>query len=207
MTDENGKGEIYISKLGEDIYAYKQGYALQKIRVRKADKDKKVAIVFKLVPEEAVTGKVVDSQGQVVAGAKLIPSDLLRSIKPKFETLTNEQGEFTLEALPNKETLSYYINKKGFSYKYCNLSTLTARKPIVITRKLHLTGTVTDIDTGKTLQGMQFSVIEEGTEYSDPTEYKDLGDGKFSTYFYYNHGLSPRLPSLEKMHHPGSENI
>lgn len=185
QTDEKGKVKICIPELPKDFYAYKQRYALQKQKVTKANKEKKAEIVFQLLTGERVTGKVTDNQGKAVAGAKLTSFDLISEVKPQLETFTNEQGEFTIEALPNKKTISYGIEKEGFNHKYSKLSTTRARKPIVLTRKLHLTGTVTDIDTGQPLQGMKLCVNADVDEYYNETQYQDHGEGIFRTYFYY----------------------
>ena len=192
LTDKNGKAKICTYHIPSKIYAYKKGYLIKVDNISVTD-NKKKTLTLQLLPAKTKKGRIVDDAGTPVPNVKLPPDFLIKEIASEFETSTDENGEFSIRALPEKETIRYTIKKKGFDELVCELSRAKLEKPIVIKRQLRVAGKGTDIATGKPVNEIKLFVNYNASPASfsnlRPVDYKEgcrkLKDGVFDVYTNY----------------------
>ena len=110
-------------------------------------------------------GRVVDSQGKPVAGARVASNETFQDGNLEWSAVTDDQGRFEWPDAQTSGSIVLDANKSGFEQALARQFEAGNREiTLTMHRPLHLHGTVTDADTGQPVD--HFDLIPGWGPYS-----------------------------------------
>ncbi|MBN2588375.1 MAG: carboxypeptidase regulatory-like domain-containing protein [Sedimentisphaerales bacterium] len=140
-------------------------------------------VVITLLPEETVTGRVVDDAGNPISGAKATLSmcrgddgsfsfTRWQNIAPSVKTDTD--GQFIFPGLPTKSSVSFIASAEGFVSGYLRSININYDGGYAIRTKEGMTTVMVTKDINETEGGLEF-VLHKGLILRGTVTYEDTG--------------------------------
>ncbi len=179
-----GQGTVPVRRHFEYITVTADGFAPQSMQV--FFKEKQMDLEFVLIPGEPINGRVVDFEGNPVAGATVRADDLgaritdeIRSID--WNTKTDSEGRFVWQHAP-VEKVRLVISKKGYmDFETQRLLPSESEYEFVLNPKVRVKGQVVDAVTKEPITEFIFR-RHEGGYISSPKQIAE-SEGRFETAF------------------------
>ncbi len=196
QTDKNGRYELKFESEKEHhtISAFKKGWAPQiQHRKKTGILGASATINFTLEAAQQLEGRVVDEEGEAIAGVRLIAMPELGTLRnPNLhpgnssQTLSDEKGEFQLDNLPGPTVAIRLVgpNKYAWAHNVKEHIKVGAEVELVLERWANITGLVIDRETQEPLSNFRIQIEGGGKGYLDyarmnPGESFDSTMGKF----------------------------
>jgi beta-lactamase regulating signal transducer with metallopeptidase domain/thiol-disulfide isomerase/thioredoxin/protocatechuate 3,4-dioxygenase beta subunit len=186
-TNERGEFTLENCDAGATIITVQaDGFAPQIRDVRVEAKNEPVEVRM-TEPGATIRGKVVDAQGQPVAGA-FVAADTWRGHRSiEFRVDSDKDGRFEWRSAP-KDTVLFDIGQGGYmSSRHVPLTASDREQTVTLYPKLTISGRVTDAATSRAVE--KFRVVQgrrfEGRDqiYWSETEGADGSGGQFTSQF------------------------
>ncbi len=183
-TDKQGRFRFDSAEPGTNrVTVYAPGYApvQQNVEVGAGLKP----LSFRLMPPQTIHGRVVDPDGNPLAGVSTTPMEWRGLHFHEFKIKTDKDGRFRWDNAP-ADTVGFYIGKTGYETLHNKLLRPTKEgHTITLAPTLVVDGKVADAATGKPIK--QFSV-KRGTVGTDgkvtwESGGKTFGSGRYTTGF------------------------